>query len=864
VLADALLQRAAPGVYTVQWTPDYGDGLRRLRGSSADAVLIDYSLGARNGLEFIHDIAGGLASVPMILLTGQGDSRIEAAALAAGATDYLEKGALTGVMLDRSLRYAIGRRRAAAALQVSEERFRAIVENSTEGLALFDADRRILFQSPAVTAILGYAPAAMQGRPFDHFLSHDGIDGHGATFARALRNPGTVVETEVTARHMDGSWRTLACTMVNRLHQPAIRAVVCNYRDVTRRRRAEDATQEAARQFRAVFESANDGMIISDGGGNCVAANPAALALLGTTQGALLKDGLASVSPAVVSGCADACGGAARAAVRPLQLRRPDGTVRDVELRVTHDIRPGQHLAVLRDVTERKAAERRIAEAQDRFAAIFANSPTAMCIFDCAGGRITEVNTQFECLTEYPRQDAIGRSGVDLGLWGAAGADGVRLDGFDLVRPREVRLLRRSGEPRDVLLSVEPLDTHGCHDHLRVALMADVTERNLLEAQLRQSQKMEAIGQLAGGVAHDFNNLLTVILGYAEFLSVRPELPPDAIGDTHEILKACHTAASLTQQLLAFSRRMTFAPGIVDVNELVTSTHGMLTRLISEDIVTEMVLAPSVRPVVADGPALQQALINLVVNARDAMPGGGRLGIETADVVLGADFVALHRGSVMGPHVMIAVSDTGTGMPEDVKAHAFEPFFTTKPRGKGTGLGLSSVYAAVKQSHGSISIDSAPGQGSTFRLYLPVSTVAGAAAVVAEPTTGLAGSEAILLVEDDDAVRELVEAVLSRQGYAVTAAANPKEGLEILSARGPFDMLITDVTMPGMGGREFATRCQEQRPDLRVLFMTGYVEALAEDGVLDPCLAVMQKPFSGAALLARVRSFFDGPCAPGS
>jgi CheY-like chemotaxis protein len=276
----------------------------------------------------------------------------------------------------------------------------------------------------------------------------------------------------------------------------------------------------------------------------------------------------------------------------------------------------------------------------------------------------------------------------------------------------------------------------------------------------------------------------------------------------------------------------------------------------------EVVLAPTVTAVVADGPALQQALINLAVNARDAMPEGGRLRIETADVVLGADFVALHRGSEVGPHVMIAVSDTGTGMDEAVKAHAFEPFFTTKPRGKGTGLGLSSVYAAVKQSHGSISIDSAPGRGSTFRLYLPASTVAAPVAVDAEPETGPAGSEAILLVEDDDAVRELVQAVLSRKGYAVTAAANPKEGLEILAGHPRFDMLLTDVTMPGMDGREFAERCQAQRPDLRVLFMTGHVDVLVDDnGVLDPGLAVIQKPFAGPVLLARIRAILDAPSA---
>ncbi|MEO5819752.1 MAG: ATP-binding protein [Vicinamibacteraceae bacterium] len=639
-----------------------------------------------------------------------------------------------------------------------------------------------------------------------------------------------------------------------------MRAVVCNYRDVSRRRAAEEATQVAARRFRAVFEGARDGLVIADDQTHSVAANSVALALLGTTQDVLSRDGLASFAPALAGQPSAPGAGVARGATDAFQLCRSDGTMRDVELSAAN-ILPGQHLSVLRDVTGRKAAERRGAEAQDRFAAIFANSPTAMFIYDCGSGHIVEANTEFERLTEHARRDSIGRSCSDLGLWAAVGAENVMLTSPDVVRARQARLVRRTGEPRDVLLSVERLDGREHRDRLRVALLTDVTEHNLLETQLRQSQKMEAIGQLAGGVAHDFNNLLTVILGYAAFLSNRPELPLDAVTDAREILKAGQTAASLTQRLLAFSRRTTFAPGIVDVNQLITGIHTLLARLIGDGIEMDMKLAANLRQIVADAPELEQILINLTVNARDAMPTGGRLLIETADVDLDAAFVALHRGAVVGPHVMIAVSDTGSGMNDAVKARAFEPFFTTKPSGKGTGLGLSSVYAAVKQGHGSISIDSEPGQGSTFHIYLPASEEPRGRVCAAEPATTRSGSEAILLVEDDESVRELVHEILSRQGYAVTAAAGPKEGLEILSGHGPLDLLLTDLTMPHMGGREFARLCQTQRADLRVLYMTGHAEPLAEDGELHPGLALIEKPFVGRALLERVRAVLDAPSA---
>ncbi len=843
ILTEELLRMFAPGEYTLDWTPTYANGVRLLKESTLDAALVDYRLGSQNGLDLIADLAATRSAVPMILLTGQGDRGVEAAALAAGAADYLEKSDVTGPLLDRSLRYAMGRRRAADALDNSEERFRAIVDNSTEGLMLFDSARHIVLQSPAVISILGYTPSEMQGRSFDSFLSAEALEAHLAAFTWAVAHPGVVRETELRARHKDGSWRVLECSTVGRLHQAAVRAVVCNYRDVSRRRSAEDAAGAAARQFRAVFEAAVDGMVIAGDDARYIAANPAALALMETSEDALVKDGV----PSFAAG---------------YQLRRADGALRDVELSTTPNILPGQHLTILHDVTERRIAERRVAEARDRFSAIFANSPTAMFIYDCSDGRITEANTQFERLTGHPRDEVLGRSSNDLGLWADGNAEFTLL-GADLVRDKAARLVSRSGKLLEVCVSVERLDMHEPRNPLRVAQIIDVTEKHVLETQHRHSQKMEAIGQLAGGVAHDFNNLLTVIIGYAEILSSRSDLSAAALSDVGEIAKAGETAATLTKQLLTFSRRTIVERRVIDVNALVTTTHGLLARLIGDDIEMVVRLAPGVKGVVADDAQIEQCVMNLAVNARDAMPSGGRLVIETADVVLDDAFVRSHAGSRLGQHVMIAVSDTGTGMDDAVKARAFEPFFTTKPHGKGTGLGLSTVYGALKQSHGFVVVESEPGRGSTFRIYLPATDDAAEGALPATAGDGRQGSEAILLVEDEEAVRELVQRVLRERGYTVTVAASSTEAVEILSGHsGAFDMLLTDLAMPVMGGREVARICHERYRDVRVLYMSGNADALVQNGALEPGLALIQKPFAGPVLLERVRAILDAPTAP--
>jgi two-component system cell cycle sensor histidine kinase/response regulator CckA len=388
----------------------------------------------------------------------------------------------------------------------------------------------------------------------------------------------------------------------------------------------------------------------------------------------------------------------------------------------------------------------------------------------------------------------------------------------------------------------------------------DVTEQRHLEDQFRQAQKMEAVGQLAGGIAHDFNNLLTAILGNTQLL-LRDLPPGDASrGDVEEIRKASERAAALTRQLLAYSRRQLLQPEVLDLNVVVADMDRMLRRLIGEHIALATVLAPQLGRVRADPSQIEQVIVNLVVNARDAMADGGRLTIETANVDLDQAYAEQHLGAAPGAYAMLAVTDTGTGMDASVRAHLFEPFFTTKEVGKGTGLGLATVYGIVKQSGGYISVYTELGHGSSFKVFLPRTTPLPQAAAPAASRPAVArGSETILIVEDEAAVLALSRRALEKQGYTVLAAASPADALRLVERHGgTIHLLLTDVVMPGMSGRDLAEQLAARRAGIRVLYMSGYPgDAIAQGGALAPGSAFLSKPFTPDGLAHKVRDVLD-------
>ena len=500
-----------------------------------------------------------------------------------------------------------------------------------------------------------------------------------------------------------------------------------------------------------------------------------------------------------------------------------------------------------------------------KFATMFANSLAAMVITDPASGQILDANPMFAALTGYTIDELVGQI-VDLGIW-ASPELRDRFVGQVLEGKRsqlEATIRRKSGESRIVLAEVQLLEGLGTARPQLLGIITDLTGVRMLEEQFRQSQKMDAIGRLAGGIAHDFNNLLTAILGYGEQLESRPDLSAEASDDVAEILNAGRSAAALTRQLLAFSRQSMLEPRVIDVNALIGRLEGMLRRVLREDIELRTTLEDGLLAIVADPGQIEQIIVNLAVNARDAMPTGGSLTLETRNVVLDDASVGAYPGTTPGPHVALVVTDSGIGMDEAVKARLFEPFFTTKEHGKGTGLGLATVYGAVTQSGGAISVHSLPGMGTAFTILLPAR---GEIAEVEQTTAAgvsTGGTETLLLVEDQAEVLQLAQAVLARKGYTVHLAGDPREALEMVSRIGDHvHLLVTDVVMPHMSGRELARRCHERAPQMRVLYMSGYTaDHIVHHRVLEDGVAFLQKPFSARALLEKVRSVLDSVAAP--
>jgi two-component system, cell cycle sensor histidine kinase and response regulator CckA len=498
---------------------------------------------------------------------------------------------------------------------------------------------------------------------------------------------------------------------------------------------------------------------------------------------------------------------------------------------------------------------RSLASSEERYRMLFEANPLPMWVYDAETLRFLAVNEAAVRAYGYTRAEFLAmtiqeiRPREDIG---ALLADLRERGGPGSPTPGTWRHRKKDGTLIDVEITAGKVRFEGRRAAL--VLAHDVTERLQLEERLAQAEKMEAIGRLAGGVAHDFNNLLTVISGYTEILLARDDV--EGREQLAEIAHAAEQAAGLTRSLLAFSRRQVMHPRVLDISAIVAGMEPIVRRIIGDDVSVGVRLGPNLAPVEADQAQLERVILNLAANARDAMPTGGRLTIETADVELDEDYVRTRGEGTPGPNVLLAVSDTGVGMSEDVQRHLFEPFFTTKNPGAGTGLGLATVFGVVKQSGGSIYVYSEEGRGTTFKIYLPA-----APSTAHEPvsTDGAAerGSETIMLVEDDDRVRNLVQLMLESKGYRVLAAAGAEEAERVCTE--DVDLLLTDVVMPEVNGRALAERLATTAPAMRILFMSGYSdEAVSRHGEISPDAEFIEKPFSDRALARKVREVLDG------
>jgi two-component system cell cycle sensor histidine kinase/response regulator CckA len=494
---------------------------------------------------------------------------------------------------------------------------------------------------------------------------------------------------------------------------------------------------------------------------------------------------------------------------------------------------------------------------EQRYRLLFERHPLPMWVYDAETLRFLAVNDAAVRHYGYTRDEFLAMSIAEIRpveeveqLLATLGQEGP---GSPI--PRTWRHRKKDGTLIDVEITAGRVEFEGRDAALILA--HDVSDRRRMEQRLIEAEKLEAVGRLAGGVAHDFNNLLTVIHGYASLLGARSDgRARDELG---QIVHAAEQASALTRQLLAFSRRQVLHSDVLDLNDIVAGMQSMLQRIIGDDVSVGVRFAQGLAPVVADRAQIERVILNLAANARDAMPTGGRLTIETANVELDADYVATHGEGSPGPHVMLAVSDTGAGMSEEVQRHLFEPFFTTKPAGAGTGLGLATVFGVVKQSGGSIFLYSEEGAGTTFKIYLPASAGRTPAPAPGVASPGARGSETILVVEDDASVRDLVRLMLETSGYRVVAAAGAAEAEQVCAASGDaIDLVLTDVVMPDMNGRALAERLSELCPATRVLFMSGYSsEAVAHRGVIRPDSAFVEKPFTALTLTTKVRELLD-------
>jgi two-component system cell cycle sensor histidine kinase/response regulator CckA len=548
------------------------------------------------------------------------------------------------------------------------------------------------------------------------------------------------------------------------------------------------------------------------------------------------------------------------------RIRHKDGTWRTLEstASVIRNSRgePDRLVIVNRDVTERKHAAEALRRSEASFRTVVEEAPYGIFRATLAG-KFLMVNPALKTMLGYESQEDLLQTNLATDIYRhPAEHQNIR----ELVlrnqhfKDVEVEWRRKEGTFVAIRCSGWPVkDENGTIAYIEV-IAEDVTERRVLERQLRMAQRMEAVGRLSGGIAHDFNNLLGVILGYIQVIKRNLVSGNSLFEYAEEIEKASQRAVALTRQLLAFSRQQVLEPVILNLNTLVSDMEKMLPRLIGEDIQLNLILDSAIGQVKADPGQIEQVVMNLAVNARDAMPDGGKLTIQTANTELDAAFAREHPGSIPGQYVMLTVTDTGIGMDQEIQAQIFEPFFTTKGRDKGTGLGLATVYGVVKQSSGYITVESEKGKGASFKIYLPrVDQPAATQCESGQKPLTMQGCETILLVEDAEALRKLAYMFLRDNGYQVLAAANAAEAQQVAKGHmGPIHLLLTDVVMPGINGRVLAERLALQYPAMHVLYMSGYTDCfIAGHGVLEEGIHLLHKPFTEEGLMRKVRELLD-------
>ena len=629
-------------------------------------------------------------------------------------------------------------------IRKNEEHFRALIESSTDIIAVFDQSGVTKFFSPSVERTLGYNLDELLGRNAFELIYPEDISRIKDVFSRTVEEGFTFYRVVLRVMDKNGGWRTFEATVKNLLDNPAVSGIVVNARDITEKTKAENALRESEERYRSFFEEDLTGDYIATPDGAVLSCNPAFARILGFSS---IED------------------------VKKHNLYSFYSDALNFE----------KFLEVLEKNKKLEYFEKEMRNIQ--------------------GKQI------------YVVENAIGR-------FNGAGKL-VEIQGY----------------------------------------IFDNTERRQLEEKLYHVQKMEAVGRLAGGIAHDFNNLLTAIIGYSEMLLLKNSLDKDSYANVHEIKKAADRAALLTQQLLAYGRKQVLQPKVIDLNQLVMNMEMMLKRLLREDIYLKTKLDSGLMPIKADPGQIEQVIMNLVVNARDAMPNGGKIIIETKNTFLDESYCEDYPEISPGTYVMLSINDSGCGMDEETRAKIFDPFFTTKEVGKGTGLGLSTVFGIIKQSDGHISVDSDVNRGSTFTIYLPIIDDSNESYKLELDEKKMQnGNESILVVEDEEVVRRMIYRILSNIGYNVYEVKGPTQAISLMEKlkNKKIELLITDIVMPQMNGRKLAAKLLKQLDNLKVLYISGYTEdGILHQGILKEDVSYLQKPFTPDVLAHKVREVLD-------